>query len=391
MDRMGLTSRQHTEYLDLISGPHDYDLVIDVLDMEERRKSSIKVLSSRGQEVGFIDGQVNLQRDGDVKRTATFNLYDPDRTLHLDNDSPFAGAVFADRMIRAAYVVHLPGAGLVRAVPFVGPITAAGREGDVLTLTCSDKTILAVEGCPPMTVRKGRNAVDAIHAIMADCTGERRFRFPKGKQARLTRSYSVGWMAEASPWAVCQKIASSINMQLVYACDGALLLRPRPRIAALTITHADAVARPGEVGGLTGPPRSDYDITGVRNIVRVTGGWFNAGVATAKGSHPLSPRRLGRHGVPRYLPELIEDSGIKKEKVAQRLADGTLERLLPMGVQASFPAIPLYHLDYGDVIRVKSHWGSASVPFIEGSLPLGHGGDATYGSKKVVSRPRRRF
>jgi hypothetical protein len=379
MQPLGLNRRQQDAYHDLLMSPHDFKIDVDVLRIDESHIGSLKPQ--------FIDGQVNLQRDGLIKRTATMSFYDPDHSLHLDNDSPFEGAVFADRMLRATHVVDLPGFGKVEAVAFVGPIVKVSREGDVLNVECQDKTLLAVEGCPHKTVKKGKNAVDAIRDIMADCTGERRFRFPKNHKARLSRSYSVGWKPEASPWKVCQKIANQINMQLVYAGDGALLLRRKPHSPALVIT---------EDTGLTGPPRADYDLTNIRNIVRVTGEQNKkkhihiAAVAKAKAKHPMSPRNLGRNGVPRYLPLLIDDASLRKHSAAQSRANRELQDNLSMGVNASFPSVPIFHLDYGDPIRVRSDWGSVTVPFVEASIPLGLGGDATTGAQKRVSKARRR-
>lgn len=380
MQPLGLTRRQLAAYHDLLMSPHDFDIDVDVLRIDETHIGSLRPQ--------MVDGQVNLQRDGVVKRTATLSFYDPEHSLHLDSDSPFAGAVFADRMIRVTHIVDLPGVGKVRAVPFVGPIVRVSREGDQLEVECQDKTLLAMEGAPHKTVKKGANAVDAIRRIMADCTGETRFRLPKNNQARLPRSYSVGWKPEASPWRVCQKIADHLNMQLVYACDGALMLRKKPNRPVLRIT---------ENTGLTGAPRSEYDVTSVRNIVRVTGEQNKkkhihiGAVAKPKGRHPMSPGNLGRNGVPRYLPLLIDDSSIRKHSRAQARANQELANALPMGVATSFPSVPLFHLDCGDPIQVRSDWGSITVPFVEGSIPLGVGGDATIGAQKRVSKPRRRF
>lgn len=380
MQPLGLTRPELDDYHAFLQSPHDFEIDVDVLKMDESHLGNLRPQ--------FLDGQVNLQRDGVVKRTATLTFYDPDHSLHLDSDSPFEGAVFADRMIRVRHIVKVPGIGEVRATPFVGPIVKVAREGDTLTAECQDKTLLAVEGCPHKTVKKGRLAVEAIREIMEDCTGETRFRLPKNHKARLSRPYTVGWKPEASPWAVCQKIADQINMQLIYACDGALLLRRRPHKPLLVIT---------EDTGLTGPLRADYDVTSVRNIVRVTGEQNKkkhidiAAVAKPKQRHPMSPHSLGRNGVPRYLPLLIDDSSIRKGSKARERARKELQNALPMGVTASFPAVPIFHLDYSDPVRVRSDWGAATVPFVEGSIPLGLGGDATVGTQKRVSRARRRF
>lgn len=380
MQPLGLTARQLAEYHELLMSPHDFEIRAAILNMEEKTIGSAIIK----------DGQVNLQRDGLVKRTATFTFYDPDHSLHLDTDSPFAGAVFADRMIRVRHRVELADGTEVVATPFVGPVIRIGREGDELTVECQDKTMLAVNGCPPKTVQKGQNAVDAIRDIMADCTGERRFRFPRDHKARLSKNFTVGWKEESSPWRVCQKIAASIDMQLIYSCDGVLVLRRRPRAVAISIT---------ERGRLAGFPRMDYDATSVRNHVRVTGQRkpkkgekqvkFTE-VATAKPAHPMAPARLGRNGVKRFLPLLIDDSSIHKEEGAEARANRELRDALPMSVAMEVPSVPFFHLDYGDLIAVSTDFGDARMPFTSASIPLGLSGDQTVGATRRVSRPRRR-
>lgn len=363
-------------YRSRLQSPHDCDIEVDILTMSEKHVASV------GHRL--LDGQVNIQRDATVKRTATFSLFDPDNEIGFDSGSAFGGALFADRMVRATHSLEVPGVGVVRAIPFVGPVVKVARDGDVLNIEAQDKTLLAIEGRPPKTVKKGQNAVEAIREIMSERTGEARFRFPANNRKRLARSYSVGWKTEASPWAVCQKIARSIGMQLVYACDGALLLRDHPK--AVAFDFADG-------GALTGAPQTDYDLTNLRNYVRVTGEKKKTNPADAEppAKHALSPKSLGRNGVKRYLPLLVDDSGIKKQRVAQRRANDELAALLPISITASFPAVPVFHLDYGDHVRVTSQYGDAVVPFVEASIPLGVGGDASFGTQRRVSQKRRSF
>lgn len=389
MQPLGLKRDQYLSYVDTLSTSHDFELDVDVLNMEER---VVGTLNGR-----FLDGQVNIQREGFIKRTATLSFYDPDHSLHFDSDSPFAGAVFADRMIRVRHSVVVPGGvGRVWATMFVGPVTGASRTGDVLNVACQDKTILAVEGHVPKTVKKGRNAVAAIREIMEERTGEARFRFPAGTKARLTKSYSVGWKEEASPWRVCQKIANSINMELLYASDGALILRRPPKHVALDLT------------AVTGEVNAEFDMSTVRNYVRVTGEKkktvgteagpkkkkvkhedFTVGALPPR-EHPMSPRRLGRNGVARYLPLLIDDPSIRKEKTAEQRAERELAKVLPMSVKVSFAGVPFFHLDYGDLVRATTNLGTITLPLREASIPIGLAGDAEYGNQKIVSRPRRR-
>lgn len=380
-------------YLERLFSSHDFKIEVEVLHMNEKHRSSLTA--------EFMGGQVNIQRGALIPRTATFHFHDPNRSLHLDNDSPFAGAMFADRLIRAIHILKLEDGTRVEVVPFIGIPVKVSREGDVLSVECQDKTMLAVEGCQPLTVKKGMNAVDAIRHIMRVRTGERHFRLPHNHKARLARSYSVGWKPESSPWAVCQRIADSINMQLVYACDGALLLRRKPKRSDKVLTITDGPSeRAGRKGrrdepGLTSAPKAEWDITRVRNIVRVTG-LVNkkkhiriGAVAKPKPKHSLSAQSLSRNDAPRWLPLLIEDASIKKDGHAKAVANDALDANLGMGITASFTGVPVFHLDYGDMVGVRSVFGNTVVPYTEATIPLDLGGDASFGRQSVTSKARR--
>lgn len=373
MQPLGLTPGELDAYHAHLVGPHDFRVDVDLLTMEEQLAGS---LTGR-----FIDGQVNLQRDSKIKRTATLQLHDPDGLLRPN--SPFDAALFADRMLRARHTVVVPGLGPVTATPFVGPAVKLTPEGDSVSVECHDKTALGIEGCPPMTLQKGRNAVEAIATAMRECTGERRFRFPTGIKRRLDRSYNIGWKPASAPFPVCQQIAKQVlEMDLYYACDGPLTLR---RLDADPVLDLDD-------SWLTAFLKADHDISSVRNHVRVTGDTKKhvAASATAERPHPMRPSAIGRHGVPRYLPLLIDDSSIKRDKRARARANGELAANLPMQVTASAPTVPFHHLDYADPIRIRSAGSSRVVPYVEGSQPLGTGGDASVGVQRRVSKPERR-
>lgn len=384
---LGLTRAQLRLYHDRLFSNHDFRVEVEVLHMDE---------SVRGALDGeFIDGQVNLQaNDGGVSRTATFSLYDPNHALHLDPDSPFDMAVYFNRMIRVKHIIDVPGIPRpVRAVPFVGPITKISREGSVLTVEAQDKAVLAIEGRPPMKRKKGHNAVDAIKDFMR-AAGERRFRFevPEARRKRrLPKAYSIGWTTEASPWAVCQQIARGVlGLQLVYACDGALLLRPLP--GSPEVWH--------HLTDTTGQVKVDYDASTVRNHVRVQGqipakpkkkikAKKFTETATARKGHPMAPASLGRNGSHRYLPLLVADNSIKTHKDARQRAARDLAANLPLQVAAAWSGLPFFHLDTGDQIGVTTPDGTFRTPLREASLPLGLGGNASVGAQRRVSKARK--
>lgn len=390
---LGLRPNELDAYHRHLFTSHDAQVTVDLLHLDERQ---------RGRLTGtWLDAQVNLQPDtGGVSRTATFTLYDPNRALHLEANSPFDGAVYFDRMIRVRHRLWVPELDRgVTAVPFVGPITKISREGAQITVECQDKAILALDGRRPMTREKGTNAVRAIRDFLA-ATGERRFRFrvpTRLRKKRLDRDYSIGWTA--SPWSVCQRIATNVlGLQLVYSCDGAAMLRPRPNKPVLWCTVGGV--RRNIAPSVTSGIRIDYDASQVRNYVRVTGQLpakkksdkkpkkFTEDAQAPK-AHPMSPKQLGRNGAERYLPLVIEDTSIKTHREAKQRAKTELSRRLPLEVTASWDSVPFFHLDSGDRIGLATPDGDVRPPFLEASIGLGLGGDMSVGVRKRVSRPRR--
>jgi hypothetical protein len=376
-------------YVAWLFHPHDFAIAIDVLDLDHTPRRSLTDV--------VLDGQINLQRDSPVTRTASFTFYDPDHSLHLDADSPWEGAIYCDRMIRVRHLVTVPGLGTITAVPFIGPIVKVSRDGETLQVECQDKACLALTGTTTVTAKKGHDAVAAIRHIMADGAGENMFRLPSGLNRNLQKSYSTGWKEEASPWLVCQRIANQLNRQLLYSCDGYLTLRAWPSDPDLYVTGA----------AITSQPALDFDATEVRNMVRVTGTIAPpkkkttakkassdkeqptvklSAVAVAAPSHPLSPAKLGRNGVPRYLPEVIEGAVYKSLAQARQLANTTLDRDLKMTTGVSFDMVPVFHLDVGDVISAQTDKGRVVVRLQEGSIPLSISGDMSVGTQRNISK-----
>lgn len=367
---LGLDSDGLTAYFARVFGSHDYRILADVLDLNEKVAGSVELL----------DGQVNLQRGEGVRRTGSFVLADPDGALNFDAESVWGGSMWADRMLRIRHVLDVPGYGLVTATPFVGPPSVLSRSGGEITVECQDKTALAVRGSRPLTVREGANAVAAIRRIMSECTGEFRFRFPSANRKRLTRDYSVGWDDEASPWTVCQKIARSIGMQLVYDGDGALVLRRLPSSPVATFTAQRSILE---------LPDTSIDFTQAVNHVRVKGAKGVLATDSLPANHALAPSRLARRGVPRFLPLLIEEDSYAQQRDAEQRAASEARRASRLGEQIGVSVVPVFHLTSDDPVRLSTPDGDLTVPLAEASIPLGVGGPMTVGTQAWVSRPGR--
>lgn len=382
-------------YATRVAGSHDYELEVDILDMEENPIGPARLLQ----------GQIHVLPDALVRRTARMTLLDPDHSLNLDAGTVYESALFADRMVRVRHSVNVPGFGTVTCTPFVGPITVLDRNSATIDIEAQDKTGLCILGCRPYTVKKGMNAVDAVRAIMEDRCGETRFRLPAGTRQRLARDFSVGWADESSPWVVCSRIARAAGMRLYYSCDGYLTMKAASTVSTFNFDEST----------LTSAPSGSHNFAEVINYARATAGDKIVKTAIAPVGHPLAPDKLGRNGVSRYLPSIAEIGdpgdrpsapGSKRRKAskaqlakyfielerwedevntakskAQAEADALLAAGLPMTADIAFNAVPVFHLDVDDPIRVSTDEGSATLRFREATIPL-VSGDMSVGSRR---------
>jgi hypothetical protein len=311
--------------------------------------------------------------------------------------------------------VDVPGFGEVTCTPFVGPILKPSRNGATLDIEAHEKTHLAITGAQPYTVPRGMNAMTAVRAIMYDRYGETRFKLPSGVRFRLRRPYSVSWPDETSGWARVQQICNAAGLHAYYTCDGYMAARAQPTTPVI------------EFGGdgvpITQAPAADVDFTQIVNYSRVEADKIIVVRKLEPSSpHPFSPGVLGRNGIPRHLPSLTEMSGpgpapvrpgSKHRKAskaewtkytqdvekfdsttraitskATAIAQARLDEGLSQEVNLTLAAIPVFHLDSGDPIRITTSEGSQVVRFTEGSIPLVTG-DMSIGIIRQVARPGR--
>lgn len=374
---------------------------LSILDMDGDHLSTI------GERI--VDGQVNVATDADgPSRSMTVTLYDPENRLRLDSDAPTAGSLFADRMLRARYGVKVPGVGWVDVPVFTGPVMRVSRDGVHLTVECQGKEALALQPVwRAYTVEKGVEKVDAIRRILRERAGETHFDLPDlkvklGAAATLTAQppqKKQAGMNSNTPWVLARKIASSMSRQLFYDGSGRVRLRALPANPLFTFDEAL----------IQTPPQVAFDLTEMRNAVRVTGKKLHEGKekkgpqipahlvrgeAVAPRNHPLSPHRLGRTlgdgtVVGRYIPEFVTNDAIRSDREATRRAKQILADRLAQQVDISFDALPVPHLEEMDLIRVSYEDLRFNARLRRFSLPLTHAGVMSVGYVKRVDRPRR--
>lgn len=367
-----------TAYHQRLQSSHDFQVQVDVLSLDEVVVGTATLL----------DGQVDIQEDGPVRRTASLTVSDPNGALDFSNGSAWSGThLWVDRLVRVTHVLDVPGYGEVRAVPFIGVPTAISRSGAEVQVSLSDKAALGLTGARPYTAAKGANAASAIRSILTYCTGEFRYRFPAYTR-RLSKAYAVGWSADASPVTVASQIARvELGMQLLWSCDGYATLRPLPS------------APVADVGYVTDQANSQADFSTLGNYAVVTGGATSKKVgantvttrpistAVAASSSSVSPTRLQRQGVPRYLPIVVDEDGYKTTTQTAARAAAEVSNASRQADDLSTSVVPMFHLDADDVLTIHYGESSRTVRFHTGSIPLGVGGDMTVGFRAWVSAP----
>lgn len=380
-------------YRSRIFGSHDFAVAVEVLDLNEKPVGTAT----------FDDGQINLQPPANgIRRTASLTLFDPEGALDFATSAAWSGtSLWANRLVRVTHTVAVPpypGAPEtawrdVDCVCFVGVPRAMSRDGAEVDVELDDKAALANRGSMPYTVHKGHNAVDAIKKIMTDRTGEFRFRFPTSPR-RLSRPYSVGWDDTASPFAVASKIARrELGMQLLYAADGALLLRKKPTTSSLRVPY------------LTAPAVGDVDFSGMDNRVQVTGKAKESKVGSGKNKQTIktqpqaiaqvpsrdldSPASLARKGVPRYLPLLVADDSLTTLAQVKAAAVEKLTAADGPAVTRQTSCVPFFHADADDIVTLEVKGDDTAMRLVTCSIPLGVGGDMTIGAQARVRKPKR--
>lgn len=376
---LGLGYQHMRAYRERLFSSHDFRMVVDVMTLEEKPFGTLR----------FLDGQVDLVKNADIRRTAALTVSDPGGALDFTGASGWSsGTVWADRIVRVRHIITVPGIGTVTAIPFVGVPSTISRSGAEVDLELQDKTALALNGCPPMQVVKGANAVDAITNILSQRTGERKFRVPRSTR-RLSKDYAVGWDDSTSPWKVCQQIARhELGMVLTYSCDGYVLLRKLPKHPSFTAT-----------GAVTATAVSSVDFTTLKNWVRVDGKQTSKtkgsvtttsqpkAIAQLKPDDRLSAQSLSRHGVPIYRPVIVSASGATTTEAVRERADETLAANDRLKRDSSFSCVPFFDADADDIVAFTAPGVDPHVRLGDCSIPLGVSGDMTIGMHAPVSKP----
>lgn len=374
----------------------DFKAYVAALSKSYVMTANLRVLTMDGDLVTTIrpvleSGQVNIDTDADVTRSATLSFLDPGHALQFSPDSPADGAVYFNNMVQVRVTVYVEAlASTVHCDVFTGPITKFDRTAELVSIEAQGIETLGLTGCPTITIRKGHNAVDAIHDILAQRVGETRFSFPSGISRKLNTTVHASWDDDHVPWKVCKGIAATLGMQLFYDGAGVCRLRDLPGSSAYRF-------KTGAGGNITAPLAVSHDKSELRNQVVVTGkvtgkkknhpGVPHVGTANLPNWHPASSLSLARNGQRHYLREAISDDRIVSTSVARSRASNQLARYDRLTFGSTFNALPVFPLDELDLVTIDTDEYQSRERVRQLSFPI-TGGDMTVGYNDLVSVPR---
>lgn len=364
---LGLSATQQAALLAALTTDH---LVHVSVYLTNTAGAKLANLSDR-----LLDGQVDIDADGDVTRSAAVSLLDPQRSLSFDANSPNEAAVYFDRMVQINYSVSAPslagfGIGWITIPLFTGPIVKLDRSDDIVNIDCEGKEVLAMgQVWKPHTYPKGARKIDVIVDVLKYRSGETKFDIPQYGTLMPT-NLAVGHMD--TPWGIAKQIANGMGLQLFYDGRGTCRLRPRSQTSVYRF-------RTGDDEAVITPPKITPILENLKNRVWVHGSIDPGGglseykigaVAVAPLSHPMSAVRLGRNGVPRELVEEIDNATVTTQYEAQAQADAILNARLLESITVEFDSMPIPLLEELDVCRLETDRYSNAFRFTKASIPL---------------------
>lgn len=361
---------------------HSMRVTAELLTLE---MSPVSTISKR-----VLEGQVNVDANAsESTRSGTCVLLDPEHQLHFDSDSPADGALFADRLIRLHYGIRHPGGKWVDVPILTGPVTKFDRDGARVNVEVQGKERLARGAAWRVKTYKKGTRKSAVIRDLLEQTGERHFGFTADERnAKLGSNLTLHH--ESVPWEVAKKLALSMGLHLYYDGRGRCQLRGHPGTSLWTFNDGDG-------GEVMTAPKVSFDISGVKNAVRVVGKKPKGaktkvkGVAVADPQHPLSPARLGRNSEGLFLGEFIDDSSIGTDAEAHRVAEARLKTLLLELVDVAFDSRVIPHLDEGDLVTVKTSEFTMGTRLTKFSIPLTASGTMSVGYLKRIKPKRKRI
>lgn len=374
MIKIGVRKGDQRKVNDLLTRAHTLRVSVSLMDLDHRH---LKNLSDR-----FIDGQVSVDADAAITRALDLTLFDPQGRIDIDPNSPGRASVFIADMIRTTIIIGEPDGSAYYSIPvFTGPIESVDRDDVFLKVKCLGKESLSLTNLWRGKVfKKGQRKMYVIEVIARTLMGETKMTLGNNK-SKLPNNQKLS--RSSAPFTVIRALAKTMDLRVFYDGRGIMQVRRRQKHPVITFNEK----------WLTDEPVASYDLKNTINAVDVIGRKPKKAKkplrfrAIAKRTHPLSPWRLGRGNVPRYLWTEIRDDSFSSKAECKSVAKRNLKLGLMASTTIKFSGIPFPQMEEGDPIRVDSEKVHNKAVMRQFTIPLTAGDDASYGYLRR-SRPR---
>jgi hypothetical protein len=366
MISIGLDLTELAQFFNLLRSAHFMGVQVRLLDLDHNYREDLTQQ--------FMEGSVAVDADAETTRGLDITFLDPQKQIQIDPDSPSPTSVYVAQMLQVHLIYQTPTRSWTVGVPvFTGPIDSVDRDDVFLNVKCLGKDSLGSTNLwSGKTYQKGQRKTSVIRDILETLMGENKLDLVSDP-ASLPNDLKLN--REDAPFAAAKSLAGTMGYQLFYDGRGICRMRKRSNNVAMTLDNT----------WLTSQPSVSYDLQETVNAVDVKGKKPKKGKdaprykAIADFNHPLSPWRLGRNGVPRYLWTEVEDDNLRSEDECKDVADRILKRGLLAGVEVQASGVPCSLLEEEDVVTFTTSHVRATVLLRKFTIPLEAGDDASYG------------
>lgn len=378
---LNLAADDWATYLHGLNLTYDMKTVVQLTDLEHNVVSDISHLLMDGnvdaEEVtgdadgGGEDGSSSVA----VQATCSLTLCDPSWSLGLDSRSPADAAIYLDRMVKVVVSTKMPGLGWVDCPVFCGPVSKFDRDGVTASVEAQSKEWLLLDPADKSDKYKG-DKVDAIRKMLTDF-GEDPARIDLPPSSEPVPE-TVQFTRETLPWNRIWYLGRTMAATPFYDGRGVLRFMPETQAPVATV-RGDAVTSTIQIG---------YDTDDLRNGVHVRGKKSSIDASRyLPASNPNSRQLLGRRGKLRSRVERIEDSAIRSDKSAAKMAQRELDRRGATIVRPAFECHPIWPLEIGDTLALDLPEFTGSMRVTSWRKPLTVNDQMTLGYLLPVLSP----
>ena len=311
--------------------------------------SEIQASSEDSTAISLVDGNVQVQRDADVRRTCSWAVSLVDKATYKAYFDPLLG--FEYRLFRC---ICYPD-GTKEYVPlglFKIDTATTVAQGSRLYFNATgfDRARLIAQNpwTTPFSVANATNQITAITNVIANRAAG--FTYDVNTGTTTTTTPSLFYSQNDAPWDVVKFLSQGIGFETYFDQVGALcsfpVIDPLTGAIALDLTAGPNGVR---IGNLSRSINMQETYNGV--VCRGSAPWLLYPVTgEAWDDDPVSPTWRG--GAFGSKPKFIDSATVTSQAQAQAAAQAELYKVLGKTETIDFTVLPDPRLDVGDIVRI---------------------------------------